>query len=144
MLDHLLGADVERAADHRHLDQPALAGAAPALQRDEQPDEGVQAGARVARTEQCAGRMLRRTADPGHPGDLLHRHREPGAVAPRTAEAERRHAHHQRVGAHGAHVVPRQPEAVHHPRAVVLHDDVALGDQPARPERGPRRWPGRG
>ena len=55
-------------------------------------------------------------------------------------QAERRHPHHDRRRVDGPDVVPRQPERLHHPWAVVLDDHVALGDQPVG-QRPARRRP---
>ena len=73
---------------------------------------------------------------PGHPGDLLHRLREPAAVAPRPLEPERGQPQHHHARVDRADVVVGEPEPLHHRRREVLGDDVGRRDQPLR-EREP-------
>ena len=75
------------------------------------------------------------------PDDLLHRLREADAVAPRSVEAEGRHAHHDESRVVARELVPAEAEVVHDARREVLDRGVGLGEQPLdeRRRRRPRR-----
>ena len=132
VFDHLLGADVQRAGHHRRLHQAALTGpTAPAPRaRTSNPNRACRP-ALGSHGPTAARRTVGEAGDPGHAGHLLHRHGEAGPVAPgpprpnagiRTITAAGRRAGRR----------PSRANPSPSPRAGVLHDDVALGDQPAR------------
>ena len=81
--DHLLGGDRGRDFDQRHLDELALAGARPVLERGDDRERRVRADHRVDRTAGDDRRPALVAGHPRHAGELLHRLREPGPVAPR-------------------------------------------------------------
>ena len=109
--DHLLGRGRRRDLDHGHLDELAFAGAVAMLERGDDRERGVRADHRVddsARDDRRAAVVAR---DPGHAGELLHRLREPGPVAPRTGEPERGQPQHHDVGPDRANRVVARPKS---------------------------------
>ena len=104
LLDHQLGGGVERALDHRHLEEAAAPGRLALGEPDEQRERRVHARVRVARALLDAGLVVGVAGDPREPGDLLHRLREADVVAPRARQPERGHAHEDapRVDAPGS------------------------------------------
>ena len=128
----LFRGDVQGRLHQRRLDHHALAGPVAVLERGQQGEHRVQATQRVARAAGHDRRAFLVSGDPGQPGDLLHRLGEPGPVAPRAVEAPRRHAQDDQAGIGAPQIVVEQPEALDDARRVVLDQDVARGQQPAR------------
>ena len=104
-------------------------GARAVLERDQQRNDRVQAGERIAGAARDDRRPVGEAGEPRHAGDLLHRLREADAVAPRTVEAEGGHAHHDEPRVCGGELLVDEAEVVHDARREVLDRDVGDGEQ---------------
>ena len=102
------------------------------LQREQQADERVQPGVRVADAVRLDGLLVGMPGQPGEPGRVLDDEGERRVVPPRPVEPEAGHAHHDEVGRDRPHGVEVEADLVEHPRRVVLDDDVARGDELAQ------------
>jgi hypothetical protein len=123
-------AQVHHAIHHRDLDILALAGAIALMQRRQQADGQMQAGAGVANLRAGDERRALRRAGCAHCaahrlGDVfigLEIRIRPG----RTESLDRTH-HDARIDF--VNLLPCEAETVEHARTKVFHDDVALLDQ---------------
>ena len=120
---------VEGGFDHGGFGQVAVPAPGAGAQGDESGEGGVQAGDRVTHPAGQNRRATRPAGEGGHAGQRLHGLREAGTVAPRSVQAERRHAHQVHAGIDPVQPVPVQAELFHHPGRVVLEDQVGGGQQ---------------
>ena len=80
-------------------------------------------------------RAVGESGDPRHPGDALHGLGEAGPIPPWAGEAEGRHAHHHESRVDGVQPLPPEAELFHHPRGVVLNEDIGGRSQPLEQAR---------
>ena len=123
-------AEVHDAVHHRHFHILALASALGLAQRREQTDREMQAGARVADLRARDERRAIGYAGGAH--RAAHRLRHVLVrleIGVRSARAEALDGAHHDLRIDLVDLLPREPEAVEHAGAEVLHDDVALLQQ---------------
>jgi hypothetical protein len=123
-------AEVHHAVHHRHLDVLACTRALRLDVRGEEPDGEVQARPRIA--DLRAGDVGRTVRDAGGAHRAAHRLRDVLVgleVGVRTARAKALDRAHDELRVDLVDPLPREPQAVEHAGAEVLHHDVAARDE---------------
>jgi len=129
IFDDLLRCDTERGPDHGDLDELALAGPPPVLQRDQAGEDGVESGDGVGLTVGNSRLIVGEPGYPGQPGHLLHRLRVADLVLPRPVEPECRHPHHDQRGVDGGQIVVADAPILEDAGAEILDEDVTAADE---------------
>jgi hypothetical protein len=130
VIAELHAAEVHHAVHHRDFDVLALPGAVRLVQCAEEADREMQPGARVA--DLGAGDERRAIGHPGRAHRPAHRLGDVFVcleIRVRTGRAEALDRAHHDLRIDLVDFFPRKTEAIEHPRAEVLHDDVALLEQ---------------
>jgi hypothetical protein len=129
VLEDGLRGDHERPLDEGDLHQETHTRSFATGERGECRERGVRAPQRITRTAWYERFLVGMTGEVGHATHLFHVLGEADPIGPRAIETERRLADHDRRGVDLVDAFPSEAELRHHPRRVVLDDDIGPFDQ---------------